>query len=523
MWRSSLRAFALAAFAAGWACAAERDFVHVDRVQFRGNTVFNDAELAALARPLEGRDVSVAELEDLRQKLTRYYVDRGYVNSGAVIGEHALDSGVLTVTIVEGRLEAVRVHGEERLREAYIASRLDPHPGAPFDIEAMRERFQLLLQDPLFERLHANVVPGPVPGTAFLDVEVVRARPYEAAIYVNNYRPPAIGEYWGGASGRVRNLTTFGDTLDASIEAPIQGGNHEPRGEVAWHVPVGPWHTDFSALWSRGRTSVIEEPARVLDIVSDLTTTEAGLGQKLYESLRHRAAIGFTAARRENVSTLGGERFSFLLGEPEGVTRIRSERFWQEYSYRREAGAVVLRSTFARNRNNFEDVAGLPGAVETFAKTNRTWVGQAYASQQLGERDAQGWIRATWQHTTDHLVPLDAIALGGVNSVRGFRENQLLRDQGGFVNVDADAMAWSNAERLQSLRLGAYLDQGIGWNQDGKHLRIGSIGGAVRVRWNRLRADLYVAFHRWRSDEVPRTSGALQDHGVHFQITWSIF
>jgi len=520
---SRLLAFALAAFAANAACAIERDFVHVDRVQFSGNTIFPEAELAALARPLEGRDASVADLEDLRQRITRHYVDRGYVNSGAVIGDGALASGVLTVTVVEGRLEAVRVHGQERLRESYIASRLNPHPSAPFNMEAMREQFQLLLGDPLFERLHANVVPGPTPGTAFLDIEVVRALPYEAAIYANNYRPPSIGEYWGGVSGRVRNLTTFGDTLDASIEAPIQGGNHEPRGEVAWRVPVGPWHTDFSALWSRGRTSVIEEPARVLDIVSDLTTMEAGIGQKVYENLRHRAALGFTAARRENVSTLGGDRFSFLLGEPDGVTKIRSQRFWQEYSYREESGAVVLRSTFARNHNNFEDISGLPGVVETFAKTNRTWIGQAYASHQFGVHDAQAWIRATWQHTTDHLVPLDALALGGVNSVRGFRENQLLRDQGGFVNVDADASVWNDAERQQSLRLGGYVDEGVGWNQGGEHLRIGSIGAALRARWRRLRADLYVAVHRWRSDAVPRTSGALQDHGVHLQITWSVF
>src|SRR5207253_4270960 len=152
--------------------------------------------------------------------------------------------------------------------------------------------------------------------------------------------------------------------------------------------------------------------------------------------------------------------------------------FWRECSYRQEGGAVVLRSTFARNRNNFEDITGLPAVVETFAKTNRTWIGQAYASHQFSEHDAQAWIRATYQHTSDHLVPLDALALGGVNSVRGFRENQLLRDQGGFVNVEADAMVWSNAQRQQSLRAGAYVDEGMGWNRGGEHLRIGSIGGA---------------------------------------------
>lgn len=519
---SSATLLAAAWLASCAAVAAGRDFVHVDRIEFSGNTVFPTAELAALARPLEGRDVSVADLEDLRQRVTRYYVDRGYVNSGALIDETPA-SGVLAVKVVEGRLEGVRVRGEERLRPGYIASRLVPDPEAPFNIDAMRDRFQLLLGDPLFERMHASVVPGTRLGAAFLDVDVVRARPYEATIYANNYRPPSIGEYWLGVSGRVRNLTTFGDALEGSIELPLQGSSHEPRGDLAWRMAAGPWHTDFHALASRGRTSVIEEPASQLDIVSQLTTLEAGVGQKLYESLRARVAVGYAYARRENITTLAGTRFSFILGEPDGETRIRSQRFWQEFSHRREAGALVLRSTFARNRNNFEEVTGLPVVVEPFAKTNRTWTGQLYASQQLTEEGAQAWIRATAQRTSDRLVPLDAFSLGGVNSVRGFRENQLLRDEGWFVNLDADTAVWSDSDRQASLRVGAFADDGVGWNQGGPHARLASIGAALRARWRRLRAELHVAIHRWRGNEVPRTSGALQDRGVHFQVSWSAF
>src|SRR6185436_2180938 len=92
--RGSMRRHSAAASALMTVCAlahaAEADFVRVERIEFRGNTVFPTAELAALAQPLAGRRVSVAEIEDLRQKVTRQYVDRGYVNSGALIDEAAL-------------------------------------------------------------------------------------------------------------------------------------------------------------------------------------------------------------------------------------------------------------------------------------------------------------------------------------------------------------------------------------------------------------------------------------------------
>ena len=41
-----------------------------DRAVFRGNTVFPAAELEEVAAPYLGRDISAAELEEFRQKLT---------------------------------------------------------------------------------------------------------------------------------------------------------------------------------------------------------------------------------------------------------------------------------------------------------------------------------------------------------------------------------------------------------------------------------------------------------------------
>jgi hemolysin activation/secretion protein len=511
-----------AAFALSCACAAAQDVVHVERIEIRGNTVVPAAELDAIARPYAGRDVSVAELEELRQKLTRRYVDGGFVNSGALIPEGALAGGTLTVRIVEGRLAAVRLKGLERLRESYVVARLVPDPQAVLNVDALRDRFQLLLSDPLFDRVRAGIMPAPERGSAYLDVEVVRARPYQVTLFANNYRPPSIGEYAVGVSGWVRNLSGFGDLLDASLQAPTQG-DHAPRGDIAWRIPLGPWQTEVSALWSRGRSSVVEEPSSVLDIESELTTGEIGIAQRLYEDMRQRAAMGVGASRRENVTTLGGEPFSFVLGEPDGVTRVRSLRFWQEYSYRWEGGAAVLRSTFARNRNNLEDVGGLPLAVSTFDHENRTWIGQAYLGARIPERSIQASIRATLQRTRERLIPLDALSLGGVNSVRGFRENQLLRDEGGFVNAEVEVPAFSLPERGLAVNVAGFADHGFGRNQGGPRLSLSSVGFVTRARWGGWRADLAVALHRWRSEAIARSSGALQDRGVHLQVSHAVF
>ena len=59
--------------------------VLVKRIRITGNTVLADSELAEITRLYENRVVSSEELQELRQRLTLAYVDRGYINSGALL------------------------------------------------------------------------------------------------------------------------------------------------------------------------------------------------------------------------------------------------------------------------------------------------------------------------------------------------------------------------------------------------------------------------------------------------------
>jgi hemolysin activation/secretion protein len=52
-------------------------------VRYTGASVIDEAELQALAQPLLNRPLRWTDLEELRQRVTRLYIARGYVSSGA--------------------------------------------------------------------------------------------------------------------------------------------------------------------------------------------------------------------------------------------------------------------------------------------------------------------------------------------------------------------------------------------------------------------------------------------------------
>lgn len=493
--------------------------VRVDRAVFRGNTVFPENELAAIAAPYVGRMVSASELEDLRQRLTRYYVDRGYVNSGVLLAEVSADNSVV-FDVVEGRLTAVRLRGMERLNENYVARRFLRDADRPLNLDVMRERFQILLNDPLFDRMNARLLPDVRAGEAILDIDVVRARPYQLTAFFNNYRPPSVGSESVGLSGWVRNLTGQGDMLEASAQASPQE-TASARRTLGWRMPLGYSGTFLSVAIEHGRSSVIEESLSALNIRSTLKSFDVGLGQTLFESLAQKLTLGLNHVNRENRSFLLDAPFSFVAGEPEGVTKETLWRFWQEYSYRTETYVLAFRSTFSFGKNNIQDIAGLP--IATPERRFQIWLGQAQFARQVLANGAQLIVRGTTQQTEDRLVPLDGISVGGVYTVRGYVENQLVRDVGEILNVEFEYPLFRSAGAGMTVLLIPFYDYGRARNNGGSPASLSSLGLASRIRWQGLNVDIAIAKRLSYPDFINGPKENLQEKGIHFQLSYNFF
>lgn len=153
---------------------ADNVLILLQGLVFEGNTVFTDAQLQALAKPYLNRPVSLSELEALRLVFTRHYVNHGYINSGAVLPEQTFKKGVVRFDIIEGVLNTIQIGGTGRLSPDYISSRLRLGAQSPLNFNRLQERFQMLLSDPLIERMNGQLLPGRKPGESVFDVKVVR-------------------------------------------------------------------------------------------------------------------------------------------------------------------------------------------------------------------------------------------------------------------------------------------------------------------------------------------------------------
>jgi len=490
--------------------------VLVTEFQFSGNTVISSAELREMTEAYIGKRVSYAELEDLRTRISRLYVERGYLNSGAVLqvteGEQPFPSGIVPVRLIEGRISEVRIKGEGRLRPAYLQQRLINEDEA-FNMPILQQRFQLLLTDPLFEKINSRIIPGEQPGMAILDMEVVRSKAYGMNLYANNYRAPSISSQVLGVSGWVRNLMGYGDYLDASL-AHSEGADPVHLG---WTMPVNSHGTSIKLGIDKGSSSVVGESLAAVDIKSSSSGYELGVNQALVHRLQRKLELGLTYSQRDSQTSLLGEAFSFTPGELDGYSKIKVVRFSQEWTERWETQALAMRSLFAFGRNNIDSRETGP---QVPARHYRIWTGQLQYVKNLDKSGQQIVLRASAQQTPDRLLPLERFSLGGVATVRGYRENAVVRDRAWLMNMEYHfpLPAWQDAGQIKLI---AFTDMASASNKDESAQRLASVGAGLNWHRQKWSADVFLAK---KLISLPgQNSGNLQDHGLHFQLTYHLF
>jgi hemolysin activation/secretion protein len=482
-------------------------------VAFEGNTVFSNEALAAVSKAFLGW-VTLADLEELRYRLTRYYTDRGYINSGVMLKpEQKVEDGVVVFQVMEGRLDEIRVGGTKRLRPDYVRDRIWPDPRQPFEVSSLQEQFQLLLQDPLIERMDGKLRPGTLPGSAILDVDVGRARPWDLTLGVDNHRPPSTGAERAFATGVVRNLTGVGDVLE--FAAGFSHGTQD--GSAMYSIPLS---RQNSRLWLRldtSDTSVVEEPLEDLDIESETETLELGFSYPLHRSLSRSILLGLELAWRENETLLLNQPFSFSPGADNGESTVSVLRFTQELIDRTSEQAMALRSSFSFGLDAFgSTVHGDDLPDSRFVAL----LGQAQYARRLDNRGTRLILRGDIQIASDDLLSLERFAMGGVRTVRGYRENELVRDNGLVLSAELRyplRTGDSSGHSENALQVAIFTDYGAAWNKGEDRDYLHSAGlGLLWSHKQRYEIELYLA-HDIQDVDVKQDHD-LQDDGVHFRL-----
>lgn len=495
--------------------------VFVRKILVTGSSVFTPEELSEITAPYENRSLTSEDLESLRRALTLHYVNAGYVNSGAILPDQVIKEGVITFQIVEGVLSQISVEGNRWFRESYIRDRLAAGAGPPVNVNPLQQRLQLLQQDNRIRAIHAELRPGVKPGEAVLKVNVEEKTPFYAWFAFNNYQSPSVGAERGLLTLAHQNLTGRGDILSLTY-GRSEGLN--PQIDVWYMLPVTVHDTTLLLRYRKNDYAVIDEIFAPLDTKSESDIYEVTLRHPFVRTLNHEFALALTGESLQDKTFLLGEPFSFYPGVDNGESRVTALRFSQEWTYRTQQEVVAARSRFSLGINALD--ATIHSSHSLPDGKFLAWLGQFQWARALKTWDMQFLFRTDAQLSDQPLLPLEQIGVGGRYTVRGYRENLLVRDQALIASLELRVPIIQNTPWAEYLQLVPFSDYGYAKNRDlptPDPKSIYSVG--LGLRWGvplmKSPAELKLDFEFYwgyalKSMSTPDHN--IQDDGIHFQL-----
>ena len=127
------------------------------------------------------------------------------------------------------------------------------------------------------------------------------------------------------------------------------------------------------------------------------------------------------------------------------------------------------------------------------------------------------------QVAADSLLPLERFGLGGMNSVRGYRSNVLVRDNAVNSSIELRIPLMDDEQGWGVLQFVPFFDYGRGWNtgyETPEPDQISSVGGGIR--WSLRNRMLLEVFYGQSLRNVSVEDRELADRGVNFQLTLEV-
>jgi hemolysin activation/secretion protein len=485
----------------------------VEHVEVVGNTVLQD-EIAALAAPYENRQVTFDELLTLRSQITQLYIEQGYITSGAFLpSNQVLSDGTVTIQVVEGAVEDIQVRGTRHLQTHYVRDRLELATDAPLNQADLLESLQLLQLDPFVSQINAELTAGSAPGQNVLRVDVDEPAPFTASVGTDNYRPPSIGSAQVSVGLGYSNLIGIGDRITASY------GRTDGLDifDVGVSAPLNAHDGRLSFQFNSSESEIIEDDFEALEIRSETQSYSLSFRQPVVRSPQAEVALGVALdLRRRQTFILDDIPFSFSEGPENGESNATVIRFFQDWVDRGENRVLAARSQFSIGIDAFDATVNDSGTDARFV----SWIGQFQWVQQISSRNLMV-ARLSTQLTPDSLLSLEQFSVGGVDTVRGYTQNQLVGDNGILGSIELRLPLMRNPQRLQ---LTPFIEVGTVWNNRTPNPDPSTIAGVgVGLQWL-IGSDLLA-----RVDygiplvDVDDNSNTLQSDGLYFSLQFQPF
>ncbi|RNW18992.1 ShlB/FhaC/HecB family hemolysin secretion/activation protein [Citrobacter werkmanii] len=401
---------------------AEGPCFMISRIDIDGATKLSAAASAKLIAPWVNQCLDIPRLTELTNAISDWYISRGYITSRAFLTEQDLSSGVLHIAVLEGKLQQIRLEG--------VPSRtlLMTFPGMEGkilnlrDIEQGMEQLNRVRQTPV----EIEILPGSQQGFSIVNLTATPEFPLNGSVSFDNSGQKSTG------TGQLSGALFFNNMLGLADKWFISGGRSSDFSSskdaqnfaTGVSIPYGYGLLDYSYSWSN-YLSTIDNNGYAWRSTGDSETHRLNGSWVLFRNgdVKTAASLGLTHRINRN-------RLNDVLLETSS-RKLSSVSLGINHTQKIASGVATFNPSFTQGVPWFgaEDDNDKQGDVPR--AEFRKWSVNGSFQRPLAER--VWWLSSIYfQWSVDRLYGSERLTLGGETSVRGFKEQYISGDNGGY-------------------------------------------------------------------------------------------
>ncbi|WP_254473163.1 ShlB/FhaC/HecB family hemolysin secretion/activation protein [Bartonella sp. B1098] len=412
--------------------------------------------IAAVTEPYVGRCIGLVDIQLLIKRLTKIYLDQGYVTARFYIPDQDIKSSkTLKLAVIEGKLSEIYYNGLPASPHNHVV--WSAFPGLEGHILNMRDIEQGLDQINRLFSAHAQseLLPGREEGSTIVNINNQPDKAFKVSVSHDNLGQSSTGYARYSAGLKLENILGLNDAWDFSYQrsqTDYWGGSqqegHSNNISASVSIPYGYWTFGLNG-YAYNYQSIIKGNFSDIETTGDSSELHASTSRVL-----HRNSVSLTTL---NLGLSYRRTNNYLLGNKieVGSRQYSVANFGISHSRQLLGGTWTFDISYLQGLPLFHSVKKhAPGAGDAeprFAKFTGTL-------NIMTPFEVSGWNFVlsnlfSGQYSPHNLLAAEQISLGSASNVRGTRESLVFGNNGFFIRNDLmlRTIPWRNNATLKKV------------------------------------------------------------------------
>ncbi len=443
---------------------------------------------------------SITKLNNLRKKISNYFIKKGYVTSRAYIKPQKLSSKKLHISILEGKIDKLSF---KSISKGLVFINSENTLLNMKDLEVGVEQFERLSSQ------KASIELKPSKKEGFSDIYIIgekKTKFYNGTLSFNNYGNELNGKLQYEGNVNLENLLNINDILNLSFNSSEEnnGNNDNVGNTISYAIPIERFYLKASYNKFKYNQTIKNDALRYYS--KGLSKEyKLDINYKAFHNKNNRVKLNSGIKIKDNDNTIN------VIKWDASSYRYSHLYFSFQHQYYNELFQMYSIWQYTKGLNAFE-IDNTTELNHRFEKYNLDLNITKYFESDLNFR-LSTLFRG--QYSPYKLFSSEQLSIGGPYSVRGFNKAGINGNTGYYIRNEL-----SFTKNNKYLNMNPYLGFDYGYIKKEEDVSYGRItGGVFGIRFNKSFVDLDL-FYSFPINDTKYTKNQTENF-LGFYLTFS--